>query len=452
MEVKILETKPILPSTPPFKDDHELPLSHLDNDHNMRVSFRYLRVYVSSTATDRHPYDVIANAISSALVHYYPLAATIRHAGNERLSVFCQVGQGLPLVNATVDSTLESLNYLDDPDSDFVEKLVPDPSPEEALVNPCILQVTVFKCGGYTLGAAIHFSLCDGLGATQFFNAVAELARGANQVTVQPVWDRLSLLGPRDPPRAAGPVREFLSLEKGFKPYRQEVGPVVRECFEVTDECLDRLKDVLFEKCGLKFTTFEALGAFLWRAKVRCSGVSGDQNVKYAYATNIRRTVKPPLPLGYWGNGCVPLYAQLSAKEVVEQPLWKTAEVIKKSKSNANDEYVRSFIDFQELHHGDGITAGTEVSGFTDWRHLGHSSVDFGWGGPVTVFPLSRHLLGSVEPCFFLPYSSANSGKKDGFKVQVTLRESAIAAFREEMKKFSKKDFGVSVQECYSSI
>lgn len=174
--------------------------------------------------------------------------------------------------------------------------------------------------------------------------------------------------------------------------------------------------------------------------------------MKYAYATNIRRTVKPPLPLGYWGNGCVPLYAQLSAKEVVEQPLWKTAEVIKKSKSNANDEYVRSFIDFQELHHGDGITAGTEVSGFTDWRHLGHSSVDFGWGGPVTVFPLSRHLLGSVEPCFFLPYSSANSGKKDGFKVQVTLRESAIAAFREEMKKFSNKDFGVSAQECYSSI
>ncbi|KAJ0017689.1 hypothetical protein Pint_10458 [Pistacia integerrima] len=443
MQVKILETKSILPSTPPFNDDHVLPLSHLDNDPNLRVTFRYLRVY-DNKPIDPQPFHVIATALSSALLHYYPLAATLRHVGNQRLSLFCQVGQGLPLVNATVDYTLESLNYLDDPDSDFVEQLVPDPDSEEVLLNPCILQVTVFKCGGFTLGAAIHHALCDGLGATQFFNAVAELARGAAQVSVQPGWDRARLLGPRDPPRVEGSVTEFLRLEKGFKPYRQAVGPVVRECFNVTDECLDQLKRALLENCGLSFTTFEALGAFLWRAKVRCSGIPGDENVKFAYATNVRKIVKPPLPFGYWGNGCVPMYAQLIAKELVEQPLWKTAELIKRSKSNTTDEYVRSFIDFQELHSGDGITAGNEVSGFTDWRHLGHSSVDFGWGGPVTVFPLSRHLLGSVEPCFFLPYSSANAGKKDGFKVQVTLRQTAMPAFREEMQKFSSKEFGLS--------
>lgn len=178
--------------------------------------------------------------------------------------------------------------------------------------------------------------------------------------------------------------------------------------------------------------------------RVRSSGIPGDENVKFAYATNIRKIVKPPLPFGYWGNGCVPMYAQLSARELVEQPLWKTAELIKKSKNNTTDGYVRSFIDFQESHSGDGITAGHEVSGFTDWRHLGHSSVDFGWGGPVTVFPLSRHLLGSVEPCFFLPYSSANAEKKDGFKVQITLRQTAMPAFMEEMEKFSCKEFGLS--------
>ena len=67
--------------------------------------------------------------------------------------------------------------------------------------------------------------------------------------------------------------------------------------------------------------------------------------------------------------------------------------------------------------------------------------MDFGWGGPVTVLPLSRHLVGSVEPCFFLPYSSANVGEKDGFKVLVTLQESALCAFMEEMEKFSNQDF-----------
>lgn len=156
--------------------------------------------------------------------------------------------------------------------------------------------------------------------------------------------------------------------------------------------------------------------------------------MKYAYLTNIRRTVKPALPAGYWGNGCVPIYVQLLAKDLINQPIWKTADAIKKSKSIITDEYVRSLIDFQELHYDEGITAGNRVSAFTDWRHVGNETVDFGWGGPVTVFPLSRHLVGSVEPCFFLPYSSATEGKKDGFKVLVCLQEEAMPVFKEEMK------------------
>ncbi|KAJ4846863.1 hypothetical protein Tsubulata_011865 [Turnera subulata] len=450
MQVNIKETTPIHPSTPPFSQDHTLPLCHLDTDRNLNVIFRYLRVYVNTHPDgqddSRHPFQVITAALCSALVHYYPLAATLRRRQLDgRLEVLCSKNQltGVPVVNATANGTLESVKYLDDPGSDFLDRLVPDPGPEGGLVNPCVLQVTVFECGGFTLGAAIHHALCDGMGATQFFNAVAELARGAGRISIEPVWDRAGLLGPRDPPRVeGGAVREYLGLEKGFEPYGQVVGEAVRECFHVKDEWVDRFKKMLVASSGgSSFTTFEALGAFIWRAKVKASRVPGDEMVKFAYSINIRKLVKPPLPTGYWGNGCVPMYAQVSAKELMEQPIWKTAQLIKKSKGNATDEYVRSFIDFQELHYGDGITAGDKVSGFTDWRHLGHSSVDFGWGGPVTVLPLSRNLLGSVEPCFFLPYSSANVGEKDGFKVLVTLQHTALPAFKKEMEKFSSQEF-----------
>ncbi|XP_041023038.1 spermidine sinapoyl-CoA acyltransferase [Juglans microcarpa x Juglans regia] len=452
MHVKISNTTLVSPSPQPFEKDHVLSLSHLDTDPNLNVTFRYLRVYLNTpacTPSSNDPFHVISTALSSALVLYYPLAATLRlrHSDN-RLELFCSPGQTVPLVHAAVDCTLDSLNYLDDADAQFVEKLVPDPNPDDGLVDPCMLQVTVFNCGGFTLGAAIHHSLCDGLGATQFFNAMAELARGANRVSVGPVWDRASLLGPRKPPRVEAPVHEFLTLDKGFSPYSQaKIGPVVREWIPVRDKCLDRFKTVLFERSGSKFTTFEALGAFIWRAKVKASGVPGDEQVKFAYSINMRKQVEPPLPIGYWGNGCVAMYVQLSAEELLDKPIWETADLIRKSKSKATDEYVRSFIDFQELHYGDGITVGKGVSGFTDWRHLGHSTVDFGWGGPVTVLPLSRNLLGSVEPCFFLPYSSASAGiSTDGFKVQVTLEESAMPAFREEMKKFSSssQEFGSS--------
>lgn len=315
---------------------------------------------------------------------------------------------------------------------------MPDPESEEGMEHPCMLQLTVFKCGGFTLGAAIHHSLCDGIGGTMFFNAVAELARGSTRITVEPVWDREKLLGPRDPPRVDSRlVGEFLSLDKEFLAYKEDVGVIVRECFHVRDECLEKFKRSLFDQSGFNFTTFEALGAYIWRSKIKASRVKDNEKVKFAYSINIRRLVKPSLPSGYWGNGCVPMYVQLSAKDLIEQPIWKTAELIRNSKSNVTDEYVRSFIDYQHLHFADGITAGKWVSGFTDWRHLGHSTVDYGWGGPVTVLPLARNLLGSVQPCFFLPYSTAGVQKKEGFKVLVSLIEEALFAFREDMQIFS---------------
>ncbi|KAL2341802.1 hypothetical protein Fmac_009742 [Flemingia macrophylla] len=432
--IKMLERSVIYPSHPPFTDDHSLPLSHLDTDPNLHLTVRYLRVYVS-TPTTLHPFHVISSALSRALPHFYPLAATLRPR------LWCAAGQGLPLLRAAADFTLDSVHHLDDDAaaaSPLAEQLAPDPGPDEAMEHPCSLQVTVFACGGFTLGAAIHHALCDGMGGSMFFNAVAELARGAARITAEPVWERARLLGPREPARVeCALVGEFLRLEKGSVPYEQNVGKICREWFHVSDESVDALKKSLFHHSGLNFTVFEALGAYIWRAKVLASGIEGGEMVKFAYSINIRRLVQPPLPAGYWGNGCVPMYVQLSAKDLIEKPIWETAELIKKSKSNVTDEYVRSYVDFQALHFGDGITVGKEVSGFTDWRHLGHSSVDFGWGGPVTVFPLGRNLLGSVEPCFFLPYSTATSGRSDGFKVLVNLRDTAFPTFREHMKFFS---------------
>ncbi|KAK3039932.1 hypothetical protein RJ639_027767 [Escallonia herrerae] len=421
MKVTISETTTVHPSQPPFDHDHLLPLSHLDTDRNLHVNFRYLRAYANTPTTNHHradPFHVITAALSASLVQYYPFTGTLRRRESDgRLEVHCIMGKGVPVVRANVDCSLSSVNYLDEPDEEFVEQLVPDPNNEAEITHPFVLQ---------------------------FFNAMAALARGSSGVTIEPVWDRSRLLGPRDPARVEFPVQEFLCLDKEFLPYSQSSGRVVRRCFEMREEWLNRFKELLRERSGLSFTTFEALGAFIWQSRVKASGVPGEEKVKFAYSINIRKLVKPQLPAGYWGNGCVAMYAQLNAKDLVEQPIWQTAELIKKSKYNATDEYVRSFIDFQELNYAEGITAGKGVSGFTDWRHLGHSTVDFGWGGPVTVLPLSRHLLGSVEPCFFLPYSSANEGKKDGFKVLVYLQEKAVPGFRAEMDKFSRMEFGLS--------
>lgn len=270
--IEITEIALVRPSHLPFSNDQTLSLSHLDNDNNLHVSFRYLRVYTSSSSSSavagKNPSDVVSASLATALVHYYPLAGSLRRSESDnRFELHCVAGQSVPLVNASANCTLESVGYLDGPDPGFVEGLVPDPTREEGMLNPCILQVTTFQCGGWVLGASIHHAICDGLGSSLFFNAMAELSRGATRISIEPVWDRERLLGPRDKPWVGAPVRDLLTLNKNFDPYAQTIGAVKRDCFLVTDESLDRFKALLLEKSGLNFTTFEALGAYIWRAK-----------------------------------------------------------------------------------------------------------------------------------------------------------------------------------------
>ncbi|KAI4374146.1 hypothetical protein MLD38_012175 [Melastoma candidum] len=451
MKIQIHDTALLRPSSTPFTASHTLQLSYIDSDPNLNTSFRYVRVYPSSygagDVASRDPYVVISTALSSALVHYYPFTGSLRSASRgDRLELHCAADGGLPLIQATADCSLYSVDYLDGADPGFVDGLAPDPDPVQMRGNPCWLQVTTFKCGGFCLGAAIHHAMCDGAGGTQFFIAVAEMARGAGRVSVEPVWGREVLLRPREPARDDAGVGGYL-CERGYVSYEDgnRGGEMAREYLEVREEWVEKLKAWMMEKCGSKFTTFEALGAFIWRAKVKVSGIPEDEQVKFAYSADIRKRLEPPLPAGYWGNGCVPIYAQQTAQNLLCEPIWSTAELIRKSKGNICNAYARSYIDFQMMNQGEVVvSAGKHISGFTDWRHLGHSAVDFGWGGPVNVVPLSRQILGSTEACFFLPLCSIGGEEKGRFRVLVNMKRSCVDEFKEEIAKLSRMDFEAS--------
>ncbi|OAY77652.1 Omega-hydroxypalmitate O-feruloyl transferase [Ananas comosus] len=247
----------------------------------------------------------------------------------------------------------------------------------------------------------VHHAMCDGAGATKFLCAVARLARGLGGPPVDPVWDRSTLLGPRKPPRVELPrfneIFDFDERVASRGPYdaaSRSGAHMARECFHVSNTCAERLRNRLVDESptGSRLTTFEALSAFIWRARVRTTGTgSNNEIVKMVYSMNISKILNPLLPAGYWGNVCVPAYVRLTAGELAEQPLSKTAVLIRESKRDVTDEYVRSYIDFQELNYARGITAGGSVAAFTDWRRLGHSEVDFGWGGA------RRHLASLLE-------------------------------------------------------
>ncbi|KAJ4977066.1 hypothetical protein NE237_002172 [Protea cynaroides] len=162
MEVKVIKKREVGPVHPLFDQDHILPLSHHDNDLNAHVNFPYLRAYVNNpntttAAAASNPVQVITEALSKALVSFYPYA-------------------GVPVIHATADCTLASLNYLDG----LAETYMDASSRSWSSLVFC-------------LGSSIHHSMCDGYGTFVFFNAMVEFSRGATQPLVQFVWDRASL-------------------------------------------------------------------------------------------------------------------------------------------------------------------------------------------------------------------------------------------------------------------
>ncbi|XP_078169738.1 HXXXD-type acyl-transferase family protein [Carex rostrata] len=451
MEVQILERISIFPSPPPSLPSLPLPLSHLDTDRNLHVTFRTLRLY--SKSPDKDPFQAISpDAVSAALSLFFPLTGSLHcRQPDSRLEIQCTASDSIPLIRAVTQVRLsEVLSWR--PDSTFLNQLSPylDQTNKLDITKPLLaLQITQFSCGGFAFGMCVHHALCDGAGANQFLASIARFARGEGPPVIQPLWERAELLGPRNPPHVNVPFDRTITIDADvvehgtyWKHQKSDGGcRLVKEWFDVSDKCVEQFRDQLKEEAGfgVNFTTFEVLSAFIWRARIKASQQNTDEVVKMVYSMNISKILNPPLPAGYWGNVCVPVYVTLTAHELTTQPLWKTTALIRDSKRCINDEYVRSYIDFQELHFAKGISAGARVSAFTDWRRLGHSEVDFGWGPPVSVMPLSWKLLGSVEPCFFLPHNPLEDRKeKNGFKILVCLDEKSLESFKKEMQIFSE--------------
>lgn len=146
MQVHVQETAVVPPSKPPFDGDQILSLSKLDLDRNNNVTLRYLRVYANNhhRQPPPDPFQVITAALSAALVPYYPFAGKLRRRAEDGLlELHCHLGDGVPVVSAVVDCQLSSVDYLDpESENEFTEQLVPNPNPNEDVIQPMILQVT----------------------------------------------------------------------------------------------------------------------------------------------------------------------------------------------------------------------------------------------------------------------------------------------------------------------
>ncbi|CAM8980102.1 unnamed protein product [Rhodiola kirilowii] len=366
---------------PPATETHN-GLYYLSNlDQNIEVIVRTIYCFRSENEGNEHAIEVIKDALSKVLVHYYPLAGRLAISPEGKFAVDC-TGEGAVFVEAEADCGMDHIGDMTKPDPVKLGKLVYDiPGAENVLkIPPLVVQVTKFKCGGFVLGLGMNHCMFDGLGAMEFVNSWGEMARGLS-LTVPPFIDR-SILKSRTPTKIESAHREFEKIENISDTKELHNEEILFRVFCFDPEKLESLKKKAMEDKKLnKCTTFEALSAFVWKARTESLRMKPDQETKLLLIVDGRSRFDPPIPKGYFGNGIVLTNAIATARELIENPLSFTVGLVQKAIELVTDRYMRSAIDYFEVTRARPSLSATLM--ITTWSRLGFHTTNFGWGEPL---------------------------------------------------------------------
>lgn len=416
-----------------------LYLSNIDNLFD-GTTCQTLHVYGSCPKNHGDPVHVIRDAISKALVHYYPLAGRLRKTANGKLEVCC-TGEGAVFVEGTANCSLEEAGYLAHFTPCLKQLLYEYPvTYEHHDIPPLVVQVTRFLCGGFVLGVALSHCMVDGLGFSQFLNAIADIARGMTLLSLTPEWKR-ELLKPRSSPKVNIERKPRIpSMSPSKSNLIDATAGLVQQSFFVTSQSLNKIKNNVLagrtteDERYLYCSTFEALAALVWKSRVKALKIPFDEEARLSFVVDARKVCKPPLPEGYYGNVVNGVRISVSAKDVLEASLWDLVRMVKEEKARSTGEHLRSLIDFLELcdpKQEIGTPQPTELY-LIDWSRLGYSQVDFGWGEAVNVTRLQN--FPSVNDCVFLPPLNVNTDDdKNGIRVVTCLPTEAMEIFKSEL-------------------
>ncbi|XP_027339319.1 omega-hydroxypalmitate O-feruloyl transferase-like [Abrus precatorius] len=394
-------------------------LSNLDQ--NIAVPVRTVYSFKSASRGNEDAAQVIKNALSKILVPYYPMAGTLTISSEGKLMVD-NTGEGAVFVEAEANCNIEDIGDLTKPDPDALGKLVYNiPSARNILEMPLMtVQVTKFKCGGFTLGLCMNHCMKDGLCAMEFVNVWSEIARGLD-LKIPPFLDR-TIIKARNPPKIEFQHNEFAEIEdvsNTKKLYEEE--KMLYRSFLFDPKKLELLKKKATENGVLKkCSTFEVLSAFVWRARTAALRMQPDQQTKLLFAVDGRSKFVPPIPKGYFGNAIVLTNSVCKAGELLKNPLSFSVALIRGAIELVTDSYMRSAIDYFEVTRARPSLTATLL--ITTWTRLSFHTTDFGWGEPLCSGPVT---LPEKEVILFLSHGQ----ERKSINVLLGLPASAMEIF-----------------------
>ncbi|MQL87655.1 hypothetical protein Taro_020209 [Colocasia esculenta] len=361
------------------------------------------------------PATAIKDALSRALVYYYPFAGRIRGDTGGGKPVMECTGEGVLFVEADADVRLEQFG-------DTI--LPPIPCAEELLQNVEGSEgVTRLLCGGFAMAVRLNHVISDAPGLFQFLRATAELARGAPRLTLLPVWKR-ELLDARDPPQVTYAHHEFDEELEDLA--EQDVESLLRTFF-FRREDVAALRRRLPEDLQSS-TTFDVLTACIWKSRVAALRLDPERRVRGLFIMTGHRRYPTLVPQGFYGNSFAHPAAMCTAGELCGSSLGDVIRMVRKAKSEMSEEYLRSQADLLAVRGWPSFTTSTGSVIFSDLRQLGLRDVDFGWGQAVFTTPLN--VIGAGT--FYVPYRNCKG--EAGIAVVLRLPAPAMDRFAGEIE------------------
>ncbi|KAE8697981.1 ATP binding cassette subfamily B4 isoform 1 [Hibiscus syriacus] len=356
----------------------KLDLSFIDNVPVLRCYTRTLHVYKHGPQASK----VIREALSKGLVPYYPLAGRLKESSENQLHVECS-GEGAWFVEASADCTLNAFDYFNNASFSIpYDELLPDQVPKSEGMEPIVqMQVTQFACGGFVIGLIFCHTVCDGLGSAQFLNAVGELARGVEHLSVSPVWQRDFFPIPKQQEN----VDQLANL-----PIPMLGNPLEHVSIDISMDEINQLKKQFLESTGQTCSTFEIVAANFWRLRTKAINFKAGTEVRLLFFANCRQLTDPPLPKGFYGNCFFPIMITAPCDVLKQASAIYVIELIQEAKTKLP-------IEFSKFKNGDYLRDGKDPFlaplGYTtlfisEWGRLGFNQVDYGWGPPVHMVPI----------------------------------------------------------------
>ncbi|TVU06047.1 hypothetical protein EJB05_49238, partial [Eragrostis curvula] len=428
-DVQVLETLVVVPNqATPRKD---LWLSCLDL---LQVSSRYtptVYLYRSAAAAAGVLFDVarLKESMARALVPFYPLAGRLGVDGDGRFVIKCNA-EGALLVVARSNHTMDDFTSYPRPSPELnlfrmlMSSLLPScllyrsglPSLElniiliykytrnrmEAMIK-IIQLVTFLKCGAVALGTMLHHVAGDAIAAFHFFQTWSTFSReghgGATVGAAAPCHDRTLLLARSSPPSLCPDAISVLCLNRSLdQPSGRPV--IVTQAFTLSGDRVAALKRACGADVGI--STFCAVSALVWQCVYVAGRLPPDADTRLTLPASIRRSIRPPLPDGYFGNAILWLGACGVVRDIVAEPLAATASRISSAVRRMDDKMVRTAIDYFELSVKDGRPAPsgscfpeTDLR-VVSWLGMPVYDADFGWGKPELFFRAESERPGLV--------------------------------------------------------